>query len=94
MIKIFKIILIFLLLVSINFSICGMDNQPLTQGEISDWQKSYGEIGKSQEEPDTLLEWFKDLTLDEKVEIYNHWQKKNTHYVIYQRKNSDSWGGQ
>ena len=27
------------------------------------------------EEPETLLEWFKSLTLDEKVEIYNDWNK-------------------
>lgn len=91
--KVFKIILILVLLFSISVGVCGIYNQPLTQGEISDWQKSYGQIGDAtsitdmttetsktyvswvDDEPDTLLEWFKSLTLDEKVEVYRWWKK-------------------
>lgn len=87
--KIFKIILILVLLFSISCygtELMVSYDQPLSQGEISDWQKSYGQIGKTKsnitwieevpEEPDTLLEWFKDLTLDEKIKIYNWWKDK------------------
>ena len=78
--KVFKVILILILLIAMNFSVYGTYNQPLTQGEISDWQKSYGEIGKSQTNPDTLLGWFKGLTLDEKVDVYNYWKDKSVNW--------------
>lgn len=98
MMKIFKVILILVLLFSI--SVFANYNQPLTQGEISDWQKSYGRIGDAtsvtgmttetnktyvswvDDEPDTLLEWFKSLTLDEKIDVYNWWKNESVDYDI------------
>jgi hypothetical protein len=40
------------------------------------------------EEYVTLIGWFKSLSLEEKVELYNHWQKKDDNYVLYQKKDS------
>ena len=37
----------------------------------------------SKEEPNTLLEWFKSLTLDEKVEIYNWWNNRDNTNLIF-----------
>jgi len=34
-------------------------------------------IKKAKLQPDTLLGWFKDLTLDEKVEIYDWWKNES-----------------
>ena len=102
--KVFKLILILVLLFSMNA--LGGYNQPKTQGEISDWQESFGTASTTSEaivwddeencwswklidpkdptstlvqcdKPDTLLEWFKNLTLDEKVEVYELWRDKD-----------------
>lgn len=98
--KIFKVILILILLFSISFGVYGRYNQPFRQGEIIDWQKSYWEIsermppffveGPNPPKPDTLLEWFKNLSLEEKVEIYNWWKDKNktegTNFIYFIEK--------
>jgi hypothetical protein len=39
-----------------------------------------------EEEPSSLNEWFYDLTLSEKIKLYNHWQKNDTHYTMYKIK--------
>lgn len=107
--KVFKIILILVLLFSVNFGVLGNSDSYLSPNtlKIAGWRTleirpgdlmnydpdyTYWRSYRSYEDkdddslPDTLLEWFKNLTLDEKVEMYNHWQKKATHYIMYQRK--------
>ena len=107
--KVFKIILI-LVLLSISAIAYGVGTissgnktiylQPLTQGEITEWQESYGEIGGAtthdtlemevfpfmeelpKELPNTLLEWFKSLALDEKVAMYNWWKYESVNLKI------------
>lgn len=67
--RIFKSILILALLISISCSVLGMSNT-----EIADlyWPK----------EVDTLFEWFRSRTLDEKVEIYNWWKYESVNLKI------------
>ena len=116
--KVFKLILVLVMLISM--SVFATYNQPLTQGEISDWQESLWNTKTEWRDtpadndilvwdddkscwewklidpkdptstliqckkPYTLLEWFKSLTLDEKVEIYNLWKDKgNTKDTFY-----------
>jgi len=68
-VRIFKSILILALLISISCSVLGMSNT-----EIADlyWPK----------EVDTLFEWFRSRTLDEKVEIYNWWKYESVNLKI------------
>jgi len=82
--KIIKIILILAFLISISLGVFG--NTSLTTTDIttydysnSDWYRNHCYIDKP--EPKTLSAWFDNLKLEEKVKIYNDWNKKDYFYT-------------
>jgi len=66
--KFLKIILIVTLLLILCVPLTYGDGT-ITSGETY--------ITFKQEEPNTLNEWFYDLDLSEKIEIYNYWKEAN-----------------
>ena len=93
--KVLKIILILALLFSMN--VFGQ-TPPIVRNRTLEIPKSwYRNIGDKMnwdpdytywsyaevlDKPDTLLEWFKGLTLDEKVEVYNWWKYESVNLKI------------
>lgn len=89
--KIFKIILILILLFSLSFGVCGdtsLRDSSSTTDMTTETNKTY--VSWVDDESDTLLEWFKNLTLDEKVEIYMWWKYESVNLVIV----NDKWSGE
>ena len=99
--KIFKIILISVLLFSMSFGVFSQDSylspNTLRTADIQDgdlvgditlelppyWQNDRHRWNvRNDDEPETLDQWFKDLSLDEKVEIYNWWKYESVNLEI------------
>lgn len=71
--KIFKLFLVLALLIAMSFTVSGQpDTLELT--DVSHWEPTTDWIKVCIGEPETLLGWFENLTLDEKVAVYNWWK--------------------
>lgn len=90
--RVFKIILILVLLFSISVfgqvsdSYLSPDTLEHTleipgSGDSMNWYwDPEDDSVVFQTEPDTLLGWFKSLTLDEKIDVYNYWKNDSVTY--------------
>jgi len=76
--RILKVILFLVLLFSIS-----VFGQPTTlehtleiPGDTMNWDPDYRywQYTVDSDRPETLLDWFKSLTLDEKIDVYNYWK--------------------